>query len=384
MGDQLEPVRKAAVPRVLVLGVGSCGVVTVQSLVDLDSDLMVAAVDTDAKVLEGCRLERTIQVGSAVTNGFSAGGDVELGRQSIEKESSAVRTLLKQVDLLILVAGLGGGTGSGAAPVIARIARETGTMVLCLLSTPFVLEGKSAGIKSDEALKRLRSHSDTMIRIGNEWLVDRAETELTLEEAFKRSQWVMRDAIAALWRMISVKGVCNLDFASIHTMLRNCDGFCHFAHYESDAESGRAIAAAEGMIRHRLLGGGKVLKKASGVLIGLTGGHDLRLSEVEEVMRRIQEKLPAGIWINFGVNLDAGYAGKLSVVLLVAEQWKEPLMADERRQMGFSFSTRNSPQGEFQLEYSGKGKFADLDATIYDHQDLDTATYYRRGIKLPR
>ena len=167
-------------------------------------------------------------------------------------------------------------------------------------------------------------------------------------------------------------------------MLHKCDGFCHFAHAEAEGE-GRADAVAGGILNHRLLNNGKELGKSAGIIIGLTGGHDLKLSEMERVMERIQQKLPEGIWMNFGVAVDPAYEHRLSAIVLVAEQWSEPLLDDSRSQMGFPYGRRSSDaQGELPFEIVGKGRFSNLNPTILGNQDLDVPTYVRRDIKLPR
>jgi cell division protein FtsZ len=371
-------------PRILVMGVGSSGSQAVAQICRNNPGLDAVVIDTDTKVLKATTLERVIHVGGSVTNGFSAGGDVELGRQSIEKDSTGIRTQLRQADLLLIVSGLGGGTGSGAVPVITRIAREAGTLVLCMLSLPFAFEGKPVLKKAEDALKKIRTHADAIIRIPNEMMMDRSDADLPVEQAFARSHKIMQEGVFALWRMVSENGVCGLDFACIQTMLRNCDGFCHFASAEADGAT-RGEKVAKGILEHRLLKGGKVLAKSAGTIVWLTGGSDLKLTEVETVMSRIQEQLPEDIWINFGVSIDPGSSERLSVVVLVAEQWNEPLMDDARRQMGFTFNRRLPvEQGELPLETVGKGRFSNIDSTIHDGQDLDVPTYLRRGIKLPR
>ncbi len=385
MSDQspTDP-RSISAPRILTMGVGSSGTLAVSHMCSLTPELNAVAIDTDKKVLEATQMESIIHVGAAVTNGFSAGGDVELGRQSIEKDSSNIRNQLRQVDLLIVVAGLGGGTGSGALPVITRIAREAGTLILCMVTMPFAFEGKPIARKAEDALKKLRTHADAIIRIPNELLVERADADLPLEQVFSRSQTVMQDGIFALWRMLSQNGICGLDFACIHTMLRNCDGFCHFSSAEASG-SERGLAVADGLLNHRLLNKGKVLENSSGVIVGLTGGQDLKLSEIETVMNQLQEKLPEDTWVNFGVTIDPAFESRLSVIVLVAEQWKEPLVDDANRQMGFTFNRRlTSEQGELPLETTGKGRFSSLEPTIHENQDLDVPTYIRRDIKLPR
>ena len=375
--------RGISAPRMLVMGVGSSGARAVASMCRLNPELDAVAIDTDTKVLESLSMDRVIHVGETVTRGLSAGGDVELGRQSIEKDSSNIRQQLREVDLLVLVTGLGGGTGSGAVPVITRIAREAGSLVLSFVGMPFKFEGKKATRIAEESLKRIRAHSDAVVRIQNERLLDRSDVDLPIEDAFARSHQIMTDGIFSLGRLLSENGVCGLDFACIHTMLRNCDGFCHFATEEHSGVD-RAASVAEGILTHRLLNKGKMLEGASGIILGLTGGADLKLSEIELLMERIQEKVPAEIWLNFGVSINPDFEGKLSAVVLLAEQWKEPLVDSANRQMGFFNARVAVAQGELPLETAGKGSFAYVDPTIHNNQDLDVPTYIRRDIKLPR
>jgi len=371
-------------PRILVMGVGSSGARAVEGMCRKNSAIETVAVDTDTKVLEALHMEHIIHVGATVTRGLSAGGDVELGRQSIEKDSSGIRKQLRQVDLLVLVVGLGGGTGSGAVPVITRIAREAGSLVLAMVAMPFAFEGKKVAKTAEESLKRIRTHADAIIRIPNERLIDRADGDLPVEQAFARSHQVMQDGVFSLWRLLSRHGVCGLDFACIHTMLRNCDGFCHFAVVDGSGKH-RSEKVADALLKHPLLGKGKLLESAAGIIVGLTGGQDLKLSEIEMVMNRIQEHLPEEVWMNFGVVVDPDFEGRLSAVVLAAEQWKEPLVDSSGRQMGFRFSARlGQEQGELPLETIGKGEFSYVDPTILNNQDLDVPTYIRRDIKLPR
>lgn len=377
-----EHITRIAVPRILVMGVGSSGVRAVAKLRKQEPGLAAVMVDTDSKVLAGMDPESILHIGTSVTQGLSAGGDVELGRQSVEKDSSGIRQRLRNVDLLVVVAGLGGGTGSGAVPVITRIAREAGSLVLVMASLPFKFEGKMIGNVAKEALKRIRTHADAIVRIPNERLMDRSDADLPVEEAFSRSHEVMTEGLGAMARLLEGEGVCGLDFACIHTMLRNCDGFCNLAVVSGDGK-GRAEEVVDQLLKHPLLGKGTLLKSAVGIIVGLTGGADLKLSEIERVMERLQDHLPEDIWLNFGVIIDPGHKGRLSCVVLLAEEWNEPLVDSAGRQMGLRFNARGA-QGELRLEAVGKGEFAHVDPTIYDNQDLDVPTYVRREIKLPR
>ena len=364
-----------APPRILVMGVGGGGVRAITRMCELHPTLNALAIDTDAQMLQSLPPEQTIHLGAKTTKGFSAGGDAEVGRQAIERDSSSIRQKLRQTDLLVIVAGLGGGTGSGVVPVITRIAREAGTLVLCLLTMPFPFEGDPIMGKAHEALKRIRPHADAIVRIPNAMVVDRSENDLSAEQAFDRGLGIMQAGVLSLWRMLSQRGICGLDFACIQTMLRNCDGFCHFASAEA-AGPQRAQAVAEGILSHRLLNDGKILGTAAGILIGLTGGHDLQLSEIDHLMEKIKEHIPSGIWINFGVVVDPAFEHRFSAIVLVAEQWKEPLVDDDR--------ARALAEGELPLEMGGRGRFTQTDPTVHNNEDLDVPAYIRRGIRLPR
>jgi cell division protein FtsZ len=362
-------------PNILVMGVGGAGVRAVARMCELNPGLDALAVDTDAESLKSIPEHRVLHIGNRVTHKFSAGGDDEVGRQAVERDSSRIRARLRQADLLVIVAGLGGGTGSGAVPVITRIAREADTLVLCLLTLPFDFEGEQIEQRAQNALKRIRPHADAIVRIPNRMLVRRSEAELSAEEAFERGLGVMQAGVLSLWRILSQRGICGLDFAALQTMLRFCDGYCHFAGAEA-AGSQRARDVAQQICSHKLLNDGKILKTASGILIGLTGGHDLLLSEVDELMERVQEQIPDGIWFNFGVVVDPAFEHRLSAIVLVAERWKEPLIED-----GVSAS---GAQAELPLEIGGRGVFEQTDPTIHENEDLDVPAYIRRGIRLPR
>ncbi|MDZ8117862.1 cell division protein FtsZ [Pontiella agarivorans] len=382
MSEQRSGKSEIHVPKMLVMGVGSSGARAVAAMVALKPDLQAVAIDTDTKVLDALDMENTIHVGATITRGLSSGGDVELGRQSIEKDSSNIRKQLRKIDLLVMVAGLGGGTGSGAVPVITRIAREAGALVLTMVSMPFKFEGTKIRRTAEDTLARIRTHSDAIIQIQNERLVDRSDAELPVEQAYARSHQVMMDGIFSISRLLSRHGVVGLDFACIHTMLRNCDGFCHFASADGAGE-GRAAAVVDALTTHRLLNKGRMLESAVGIVIGLTGGIDLKLAEVDEVLSRLQEKLPEDVWINFGVATDRSFEGRLSAIVLVAEAWKEPLV-DSQRQRDLFNKNSHPAQGELLLETTGKGEFIHTDPTIHNNEDLDVPTYIRRDIKLPR
>jgi cell division protein FtsZ len=366
------------------MGVGGNGIQAIRYLQQKNKKINLVGIDTDTQAISNSLVEHAVHIGKEVTNGFSAGGDPEVGRQAIEKDSTYVRNLLRPTDLLIIVAGLGGGTGSGALPVITRIAREAHTLVLCLVSMPFKFEGKSIQQKADKALKRLRMHADAIVRLPNHLLVSPKEKNAPAEELLTRGQKLMGDAALTITSILSQDGIYGLDFASLRTMLQNCDGFCHFASTHTEGTD-RSQLASYHLLNHPLLNDGNLIKGAPGLIVGLLGGPDLTLEEIESIMRPIHQKLPPETWINIGVIIDPEMKNKLSAMLLVAEQWKEPLVDDSGKKLGFSLGRAQTiNQGELPLEMIGKGQFSKSEPTIFHNQDLDVPTYVRKNIKLPR
>ncbi len=374
MGDPQADYR----PRMLVLGVGGSGCLAVQAAHRCEAAINCALLDTDEASLSQEHSLRKIPVGKNVTGGMSTGGDAELGRQSIEKDLTALRAELEKLSLLAVVAGLGGGTGSGVLPVIARLAREARIQVLVMASLPFGFEGEKRRRTAESSIQRIRLHADAVVRIPNE-RIKRLGSDATAEKSFTFSHQVMCDAVLALWRICSRKGLCGLDFSSIQTILRQCDGFCHFASGVADGEA-RAERLTEALIKHPLMHQGLLWKGVSGAVVALRGGADFRLSEVECIMERLIDELPDRVWLNFGVDVDEACKGVAAAVLL-AEQWKKPLIGNQR-----SISSRYAAvgQGELALEAVGKEAFVDVDATVHNNQDIDVPAYIRRKVKLPR
>ena len=277
------------------------------------------------------------------------------------------------------VTGLGGGTGTGATPVLVRIAREAKAQTLVLASLPFAFEGKQRMNVSEDAIRRMRSNADAIVQLPNERL-KREAVGGTSEAAFSVSHRYMKDAAESLWYMCSMNGQCGLDFASIHTLLRACDGFCHIASVEFSGID-QAEQASRALLEHPLINRGLLLEGAAGVIISIRGSHELRIEEVEIIMEQLSNKLPEEAHINFGVSVDEKQSG-LKVVTLITEAWKEPLVENE---VSIFTSRSGFGQRELALGSSGnKGIFSGMDATVKNSEDLDVPTYLRKNIKLPR
>jgi cell division protein FtsZ len=336
-----------------------------------------AVMDCDFQTLEACNIENRLAVGKALTDGLSTGGDSEVGRRCAENSASQLETLLSGIDLLIVVTGLGGGFGTGAAPVVARMARHLGLTTLFFTVLPFPFEGLVAQGKAHSAVRKLRTYADAIVQMPNALI--QPEGDVLLEDSLERSSRTLAAGVIGLWRMLAYTGVCNLDFSSLHTMLSYCDAFCRFACATATGE-GRADALIDSLRTHPLVADSEIFEKAPGMIIGITGGSDLKLSEVQQIAETLAPK-GEECWVKMGIAIDPAFAGRISAIVLAAEAWKEPLVDDGRG--GLKPLAGDGKQGELPgLKRSRT--FGGAERTIWNGEDLDVPTYIRRKIKLPR
>ncbi|MFA7368990.1 MAG: hypothetical protein WC334_05030 [Kiritimatiellales bacterium] len=367
--------------RILVLGLGGAGCNTIARIAPCAPEGMEFAVmDCDFQTLETCsHIDNRLVVGKALTDGMSTGGDLEVGRRCAENAVAQIETVLSGVDLLIVIAGLGGGFGTGASPVIARIARHLGATTLFFTILPFPFEGLVAQGKAHSAIRKLRTYADAIVQMPNA-LIQPAGDAL-LEDSLERSSRTLAAGVVGIWRLLAHTGVCNLDFSSLHTMLSYCDAFCRFSCATATGE-GRADALIDSLRSHPLVKEGGVFEKAPGMIIGITGGDDLKLSEIQHITEALA---PQGqeCWLKMGVANDPAFAGRISAIVLAAEAWKEPLVDDGRG--GLKPLSGDGKQGELAGVLKPRSRtFGGAERTIWNGEDLDVPTYIRRKIKLPR
>jgi cell division protein FtsZ len=364
--------------RILVLGLGGAGCNTIARIAPRAPEGMEFAVmDSDLQTLELCSGTATrIAAGESLTDGMSTGGDPEAGRRCAENAAGQIETLLSSVDLLMVIAGFGGGFGTGASPVVARMARQAGVATLFFTILPFPCEGAVVRDRARNAIHRLRTYADAMVQMPNALI--QPDGEVPVEESLQRSSRILAEGVVGLWRLLHHTGVCNLDFASLHTLLNYCDACCRFA-CASAAGDERAAEVIELLHRHPLMQEGSVFEKAPGMIIGITGGEDLRLSEVQQITAALSPESET-CWIKTGIAIDPVFAGRISVILLAAEGWKEPLVDDGRG--GLKPPAGEGRQGELGL--IGRRPFGGAERTVWRGEDLDIPSYIRRKIKIPR
>lgn len=332
-------------------------------------------MDCDFQTLETCaNIETRLDAGKGVTDGLSAGGDMEAGRRCAEKAIKPVEAMLSGVDLLLVVVGLGGGFGGGAAPVVARMARNAGAQSLFFTVFPFKFEGGVVRGKAHNSLRRLRTYADAIIQMPNSRI--QLDGDALLEDSLERAGRTLAAGVVGLWRLLTqAAGVCNLDFASLHTLLRHCDATCRFSCASASGDD-RADELVEQLRSHPLAEDGAVFENAPGMIVGITGGDDLRLSEIRQILEGVSPENEE-CWIQMGVATDPAFTGRLAAIVLAAESWKEPLVEDGTAAI--------AGQGELAGVLKPRSKaFGGAERTIWNGEDLDIPTYLRKKIKLPR
>jgi len=367
--------------KILVLGLGGAGCNTIARIAPRAPEGMEFAVmDCDFQTLETCaNIETRLAVGKALTDGMSTGGDLEVGRRCAENAAGQIETMLSGIDLLIVITALGGGFGTGAAPVIARMARHLGAATLFFTVLPFPFEGLVAQGKAHSAVRRLRTYADAIVQMPNALI--QPEGDVLLEESLDCSSRTLAAGVIGLWRLMAHTGICNLDFASLQTMLSYCDAFCRFACATATGE-GRADSLIDSLRNHPLVRDDAVFETAPGIIIGITGGEDLKLSEIRQIVDGLTPKNEA-CWIKMGVAIDPAFTGRISAIVLAAEAWKEPLVDDGRG--GLKPLSGDGKQGELAGVLKPRSRtFGGAERTIWNGEDLDVPTYIRRKIKLPR
>ena len=298
-------------PRITVVGVGGAGGNAVNNMIQANLegvDFVVA--NTDAQSLGQSTADRKIQLGSTITQGLGAGSRPEIGRAAAEESLDEILDHLAGSHMVFVTAGMGGGTGTGAAPVIARSVREHGILTVGVVTKPFHFEGNHRMKTAEEGIEELQQFVDTLIIIPNQNLFRVANEKTTFAEAFKMADNVLYSGVRGVTDLMVMPGLINLDFADVRTVMSEM-GKAMMGTGEADGES-RAIAAAEAAISNPLLDD-ITMKGAQGVLINITGGPDMTLFEVDEAANRIREEVDNEANIVFGSTFDAEMEGLLRV-----------------------------------------------------------------------
>ena len=288
-------------PVIRVVGVGGAGVNAVNRMVDANvPGVEFMAVNTDLQSLQLCVADVTIHIGEEQTRGLGAGADPQVGHRSAFEEQDKIKRLLKGSDMVFVAAGAGGGTGSGAAPVIARLAREVGALTVGIVTKPFSFEGSRRGNQAEKGIEELAAEVDTLIVVPNDRLLEVLDQQTSMVEAFQVADDVLRQGVQGISDLVTLPAVINLDFADVRTIMSEAGrallgiGMGH--------GEGRAMLAAEKAISSPLLE--TSMEGARAILLSITGGSDLSLVEVSEAAKLVGEAAHPEANIIFGANID--------------------------------------------------------------------------------
>jgi cell division protein FtsZ len=299
-----------------VIGVGGAGGNIAAYLQRVGvGEAAVLAANTDAQALAKVDVTDRILLGDALTRGLGAGGDPDRGRQAAEHSLDALREQLAGADLIYLVAGMGGGTGTGAAPVVARLGRELGALVLSVVTLPFDFEGGRRRELAQQGVQDLRRESDGVIVVPNQKILSLVPDNTSMPECFDLIHDYLLQGVRGIVRLIAEPGMINVDFSDLGEVLRGSNGASALAFVEARAND-HTDGLMERLQQHPLLDEGQVLTEARSLLVSLNCGPEVSMQEVNRVMAALQAKAPTAL-INLGVAVNEALAGRITLTIVV-------------------------------------------------------------------
>lgn len=415
--------------RALVVAIGRAGCEMAKVLASTgDTGLAFAALDADAAAIRSCAFSETRFVGARLTRGFGAGGDPELARTAAEEELPALRALCQGYSLVFILAGLGGGSGTGIAPVVARVARESGASVFGFVTAPFECEGTRRQQQALVGLHRLKTVADGVLCLPNEKMLLLTNDRTTLLEAFAASSAHIRDAVLCIWNLLIRPGLLNVSFADICAVLRGPNLESAFARVVVSGPD-RAEQALERLIAHPLLAKGETLRRAESLLVSFAAGSNLGMGETRRIMEELNRRSDgARVVVGASVDEEAGESLTVTVIastrqMVLQEAVEEaperggergpvsdsnpneaeegpsrtarrlappppeltPELTDQLlagRSSRSKTGRRKPQQVPLPFELITKGRFEKCEPTIRHGHNLDQPTYLRRGVTL--
>ncbi|MCH7588371.1 MAG: cell division protein FtsZ [Chloroflexi bacterium] len=301
--------------RVKVIGLGGAGSNAVNRMIELGlTGVDFLAANTDRQALASCLAPTKIQLGPRVTRGLGAGGDPKIGSVAALESSDEISAAIGDADMVFITAGMGGGTGTGAAPIVAEIAKEKGSLVIAVVTMPFSFEMKRRALNANVGIRKLQPHTHTLISVPNDRLLKIVPRDLSLDVAFRLADDVLRQGVQAISELITHTGLINVDFANVRNLLRNAGGsFIAIGLGEGKSKATRAIQQA---IHHPLLELSS-LDQASGALVHFTGGGDMTLHEVGEAVDQLRESLAPNADLILGASTEPSMEGRMQVILIL-------------------------------------------------------------------
>ncbi len=303
-----------------VIGVGGGGNNAINRMIDSGiKGVEFISVNTDRQALQLSKASSRIQIGEKITRGLGAGANPDIGAQSAEESKSEIAEALRGADMVFVTAGMGGGTGTGAAPIVAATAKEMGILTIGVVTKPFTFEGKKRLSQAERGIESLKSKVDTLVVIPNDKLLQIIDRKTSIIEAFRMADDILRQGVQGISDLIAVPGLINLDFADVKTIMLNT-GMAHMGIGRASGEN-RAEDAAKQAIESPLLE--TSIEGARGVIINITGNSDLGLHEVNTAAELIQRSVDSEANIIFGSVVDENMGDEISITVIATGFDKE-------------------------------------------------------------
>jgi cell division protein FtsZ len=368
-----------------VVGVGGAGGNAINRMLEAGlAGVQFVAANTDAQALGRNLASRKIQLGGRITNGLGAGGDWVVGRKAAEEDEALIGECLEGADMVFVTAGMGGGTGTGAAPIVSAIAKQSGALTVAIVTRPFLFEGKQRSRVAEQGLEELRQHVDTLIVIPNEKLLAIVDTETPLNKAFTVADEVLFQATKGISDLITETGEVNLDFADVKSVMGERGNALMGTGVSSGPQ--RALEAANAAVSSPLLDDVSI-SGAQAVLVNISGGQDLTLHEVSEVTNIVTAQVGADANVIFGAVIQDELEGQLSVTVIATGfgKQKQPHIGEMQKGalLGFKQSgtqTLRKPAFKRKEESERKDESQPVWSVPKAKESLDVPAFLRRHI----
>ncbi len=364
--------------RIKVVGVGGGGCNAVERMINEGlTGVEFIAVNTDAQALMQSSASVRVRIGDKLTRGLGAGGNPDNGRKAAEESAEELYEVLKGSDMIFVTAGIGGGTGTGAAPVVAQIGRECGALTIGVVTRPFTFEGARRSQTAEAGISKLKEQVDTLIVIPNDRLLQIVDKRASLNEAFSVADDVLRQGIQGISELITIPGLINLDFADVKTIMSE-GGAALMAVGEAEGED-RARVAAEHAITSSLLD--ITIDGARGILFNVTGGPDLSLFEVNTAAAIIKETAHPDVNLIFGAVIDSEMGDKIRVTVIATGFDRAGVPRRVVRQPANPAKTNSAKKADGSIPVSTTGnKVPEYEMATFNPEDLDIPTFLRKRV----
>lgn len=300
--------------KIKVIGVGGGGGNAINTMMDSQKikNVEFVSINTDSQALLANQASTKMQIGENLTKGLGSGSDPEIGRQAAEETKESLMEIMAGTDMVFITAGMGGGTGTGASPVVAEIAKESGALTVGVVTKPFLFEGKRRMILAEEGIEELKGKVDTLIVIPNQRLIEVVDKKMSLLEAFKVADSILGQGVQGISDLITVPGLINVDFADVRTIMT--DAGSALMGIGRGVGEGRAITAAKAAIESPLLE--ISINGARGILFNITGGQDMTMTEVNEAAQTISQAADPDANIIFGAAIDEAMGDEIKISVI--------------------------------------------------------------------